>query len=178
MMRKAIEEAAAETKLEMTPMIDVTFLLLVFFLCSIQFKVLEGALRTYLPKEVGVSPSPTDAMLAKVDVRIDRLRTRADLDLADPDAYRRWRDAGGWSERQVALSLQGEPISGLAELRERLEALRDRVPPPADPDEDDPLKMNLVATPGCIYEDVVKVVDVALGARFEAITFRGIPNDA
>lgn len=36
---------------DLTPMIDVTFLILVFFLCTIKFKTLEGKLDSYLPKD-------------------------------------------------------------------------------------------------------------------------------
>jgi len=31
---------------------------------------------------------------------------------------------------------------------------------------------------GCIYEDLVKVVDFALGSKFTSITFRGSEADA
>ena len=44
-----------ECELQMTPMIDVVFLLLIFFLCTIKFKTLEGKLAAYLPKDVGVN---------------------------------------------------------------------------------------------------------------------------
>ena len=46
--------AQEEVKMDMTPMIDVTFLLLVFFMCSLDFKSLEGKLSAYLPKKIGV----------------------------------------------------------------------------------------------------------------------------
>ena len=36
-------------------MIDVVFLLLIFFICTMKFKVLEGKLATVLPKDVGVN---------------------------------------------------------------------------------------------------------------------------
>ena len=52
--------AEEEYKMEMTPMIDVTFLLLIFFLLTIKFKVLEGKLAAYLPKDVGVNSSPAE----------------------------------------------------------------------------------------------------------------------
>jgi biopolymer transport protein ExbD len=44
-----------DPQLEITPMIDVTFLLLIFFMCSIKFKQLEGKLDSYLPKDTGVT---------------------------------------------------------------------------------------------------------------------------
>jgi len=39
--------------LDIAPLLDVTFLLLVFFLCSIRFKTLEGRLDTLLPRDLG-----------------------------------------------------------------------------------------------------------------------------
>ena len=47
-----------EIKMDMTPMIDVVFQLMIFFMCTIKFKTLEGKLTAYLPKDVGVN---TDA---------------------------------------------------------------------------------------------------------------------
>ncbi len=38
---------------DLTPMIDVTFLLLVFFLCTLAFRPLEGRLEALLPKDGG-----------------------------------------------------------------------------------------------------------------------------
>ncbi|MFH1228584.1 MAG: biopolymer transporter ExbD [Planctomycetota bacterium] len=45
-------------EINMTPMIDVIFQLIIFFMCSIHFKALEGKLMSYLPKNKG--PSETD----------------------------------------------------------------------------------------------------------------------
>ncbi|MGE3166407.1 MAG: ExbD/TolR family protein [Planctomycetota bacterium] len=39
---------------DMTSMIDVVFLLLIFFMCATQFKFPEGQLRSWLPRERGV----------------------------------------------------------------------------------------------------------------------------
>jgi biopolymer transport protein ExbD len=44
-----------EVKLELTPMIDVTFLILIFFMCTLKFKTLEGKLVSYLPTDKGLS---------------------------------------------------------------------------------------------------------------------------
>ena len=41
--------------MDMTPMIDVVFLLIIFFLC-IDFKILEAKLPAYLPKDKGSQP--------------------------------------------------------------------------------------------------------------------------
>ena len=61
------EIAEEEYKMEMTPMIDVTFLLLIFFLCTIKFKTLEGKLSAYLPKDVGVNTSQAEP-IEKVEI--------------------------------------------------------------------------------------------------------------
>ncbi len=51
--RKEIPDAEAP-ELSMTPMIDVTFQLLIFFMVTSKFKTLEGKLSAYLPKERGI----------------------------------------------------------------------------------------------------------------------------
>jgi len=178
MVSRALEEATEETKMELTPMIDVTFLLLIFFLCSIKFKILEGKLQTYLPKDVGVNTTPQQEVLEKIDIRITRLETRDKRNLEDLKVFEQWKDQGGWQENQVAIYLQGQKMRDLKQLYKKLAELRERIPAPTDPNEEDELKMNLEAMSGVIYEDVVKVVDVALEAKFTSITFRGIEMDA
>ena len=51
-----------EFEMEMTPMIDVTFLVLIFFMCTLKFKTLEGQLAAYLPKDAGVNPNPSEVL--------------------------------------------------------------------------------------------------------------------
>lgn len=52
MASKALDQAQEEHKMDMTPMIDVVFLLIIFFLC-IDFKILEAKLPAHLPKDKG-----------------------------------------------------------------------------------------------------------------------------
>ncbi len=54
--RKLPEEPKAEP-LNMTPMIDVVFQLLIFFMLSMNFKSVEGKLISQLPKDKGLAPS-------------------------------------------------------------------------------------------------------------------------
>lgn len=52
---RSLENLANEqADMDMTPMIDVTFLLLIFFMCTLHFKVLEGILQAHLPKDQGM----------------------------------------------------------------------------------------------------------------------------
>lgn len=53
--RKLAEE---DVEMDMTPMIDVTFLLLIFFMCTLSFATSEGMLISYLPKDQGVFKPP------------------------------------------------------------------------------------------------------------------------
>jgi len=48
----------ASMELQMAPMIDVVFQLIIFFMCSIHFKSLEGKLYSYLPKDKGGIEGP------------------------------------------------------------------------------------------------------------------------
>ena len=56
MIRRITEE---DVKIDMTAMIDVTFQLLIFFMCTLQFKKIEGRIDCYLPKDVGVFSAPS-----------------------------------------------------------------------------------------------------------------------
>jgi biopolymer transport protein ExbD len=63
------EEASME--LQMAPMIDVVFQLIIFFMCSIHFKSLEGKLYSYLPKDKGSIVTPvTDVFLQEVRIKL------------------------------------------------------------------------------------------------------------
>ena len=72
-MSKLREINDEKREMQMTPMIDVVFLLLIFFMCTLKFKTLEGKLAAYLPKDVGVNPGgePID----RVDLHIAVGRT-------------------------------------------------------------------------------------------------------
>lgn len=174
----AKDEAQAETKMDMTPMIDVTFQLIIFFMCNIKFKMLEGKLQTYLPKDVGVNTTPQEKVLEKVDIRIIRKVLKKDLGLDDVKNFKTWADAGGTTMDQVQILLQGSPVKDLKSLQAQLNEIRRKIPAPTDPKEEDTIKMNLEPMAGVLYEDVVQVVDIALGAKFTSLTFRGIELDA
>jgi biopolymer transport protein ExbD len=54
--RKKRNADASATEMDLTPMIDVTFLLLIFFLLGTKFKEPEGKLIAFLPKDKGPPP--------------------------------------------------------------------------------------------------------------------------
>ena len=69
--RKKYVPEDATMELQMAPMIDVIFQLIIFFMCSIHFKSLEGKLYSYLPKDKGMSATTvTDPILQEVRIRL------------------------------------------------------------------------------------------------------------
>jgi biopolymer transport protein ExbD len=56
MVRRKVEEVETDGA-DMTPMIDVVFQLLIFFMLTMQFKEVEGKLLSQLPKDKGLAPS-------------------------------------------------------------------------------------------------------------------------
>ena len=60
MASRAVDEAMREdNKLELTPMIDMAFLIIIFFMC-LPFKTLDGKLQAFLPTDKGIQPIPQD----------------------------------------------------------------------------------------------------------------------
>ena len=53
--RRSLED---DVQMNMTPMIDVTFQLLIFFIITLKFKTLESKLHSYLPEDMGLNRTP------------------------------------------------------------------------------------------------------------------------
>jgi len=81
-MRKKRKTELPPCELNLTPMIDVTFLLLIFFLVGTKFKEPEGKLNAYLPKDKG--PPPINQ--AQIDP-VEELTIRVRKDTTDGHTY-------------------------------------------------------------------------------------------
>ena len=57
MAKRKMPEEVENEGADMTPMIDVVFQLLIFFMLTMQFKEIEGKLLSQLPKDKGLAPS-------------------------------------------------------------------------------------------------------------------------
>jgi biopolymer transport protein ExbD len=69
--RKKYQPEDISLALQMTPMIDVIFQLMIFFMCSIHFKSLEGKLYSYLPRDKGMaSTQVVDPILDEVRIKL------------------------------------------------------------------------------------------------------------
>lgn len=68
--QKKIRYEEASMELQMAPMIDVVFQLIIFFMCSIHFKSLEGKLMAQLPLNKGMVPGPASTPIDDVRIRL------------------------------------------------------------------------------------------------------------
>lgn len=154
------KKADEEITMDMTPMIDCTFQLLIFFLCTIKFKVLEGKIPAYLPKDVGVNATPIDEQLEKIEIHVKRNKKME----TDPKVNKNWI----WDADQISIKVgpQTVPLARLADLMEKAKK--------ANPE----AKATIYPWAGTLYIDAVKVVNECLRANFMDITFAGTPMDS
>jgi len=133
--------------LNMTSMIDVVFLLLIFFIVSTEFRTIEGLLPNNLP---GEGPPP-DGILPELRIVLSEDPTAAGV---------------GFSARlrvpSARVNLSGpeqltELIRGL--IAQHGELYRQHTP------------VLIQADPGVLYNDVVLVYDAVLAARMKNVSF-------
>jgi biopolymer transport protein ExbD len=80
MKRKPVKYEEANLDLQMAPMIDVVFQLIIFFMCSIHFKSLEGKLYSYLPRDKGMANTAvSDPILEEVRIKLIYAENRLPL---------------------------------------------------------------------------------------------------
>ncbi len=159
--------AEEEYEMAMTPLIDVTFLLLIFFLLTIKFKLLEGKLSAYLPKDVGVNTSPAEPK-EKVEIRIDVKEPGikcSPFDQRDPyipDRHKRYDYRAG--TRKVTYSIGPRKTSDLKELTKQIREFYEK---------DNERPATLDCRPGTVYGDMIPVLDAAMDIGYTDITFVG-----
>lgn len=173
-MKSLREIAETPHELEMTPLIDVTFLLLVFFLLTLRFKTLEGKLSAFLPQDSGLVAEATEEV-QRLDLAIEvvpgqegqrRIASGPRRGAAwTPGSLERFEIAPG--TRALRYTLGARRFQDLDALRVRIEDLA-----AADLER----AFTLDARSGTAVADVVPVLDALLEAGFTAITFRGEPD--
>jgi biopolymer transport protein ExbD len=148
---------------EMTPMVDVSFLLLIFFMLTIQFKTLEGLLSAHLPKEAGIScyaEEPPESL--DLTIRVLTEGTRLD---AVSGAL--WSGTGPYRfapDRQVRWSLGPWSTTDATALAQRLIQVHRH-----EPDR----RIAIDAHPGTIYSEAVSAFDAVQLAGWSEVVFVG-----
>jgi len=177
-MSTPLDMAQEEYKMDMTPMIDVVFLLIIFFLC-IDFKILEAKLPAYLPKDKGsqsfkVEPQEQLSVLilpTAEGVKSPRVANRTGI---NPETMRPYpmKITGHKFKWQVG----PREITDLDRLKAELTKIaNDKSTWQKDKDTGvlRPMDVVIEPHPGSYYDDVAKTVDAVKAAGFENINFGG-----
>ena len=148
--RAATEEVAPD--LPVTPMLDMSFQLMAFFIFTFRPAPTEGQLAMALPKDEGGAtsiPNPTDDQPVKFVVRIEAAGNGT---IAKMSAL----EQGAADTKPVDLGSDVKRYQ--AELKSRFEGLKGK-----------PGKLTLEIGDGLLQEYVVNLYDVARGVGFEEV---------
>ncbi len=166
-----LNDVQEDTKMNMTPMIDVVFLLIIFFLC-IDFRILEAKLPAYLPKTLGSNKQLTEPQ--------EQLRIKIVCDEWGVKVDRPFQPAG---KQNKAYLLDGHAVHYVVGPKhiDDLDLLKDellRIKPDkwiTDPRTSQSELVPVVLEPGtgAVYADVAPCVDAILSAGFQNIRFGG-----
>ncbi len=166
-----------ETELNMTPMIDIVFQLIIFFLLSLKFKTIDQRIESMLPKKKGLAATPDpvedeDKIKLKVFRRDIAHEDRA-YTLVRVDNAAQFKLPAGWKgrgkETPQRLRQYDKTIASVQEeIRKRLAIYGN------DPDA---VKGEIVAPPprgGSVpHGDVVALLDTFLRLDMTNVEFEG-----
>jgi len=160
-MRLARSLVDPRIQADMTPMIDVVFQLLIFFLCNLQYRTLEGRLDAFLPKDRGAGREEV-TLVTPVEIT---LRVVTPGERRDPlDPARAWSGSGPYElvGRELAYAVGPRQSRSLADVERWLTELARAA---------EERKLVLDPREGTVYDDVVPLLDAAHEAGFEGLTF-------
>jgi len=174
-MAKRAEKKFEEVKPDMTPMIDVTFLLLIFFIVTLKFKTLEGRLDSNLPKDMGSKTSEQEE-IDKIDI-VMRIASPGNLQ-PDPETRTKSKPQGRLNHyvgRVLRLSVGTTSFTvrmdefgadgllvDLSKLRRALDGFDVEETP-----------VTLDAREDIVYADVIGVLDVVISEGYQKVSFAG-----
>jgi biopolymer transport protein ExbD len=132
--------------LPMTPMIDVVFQLLVFFICTVNFEVIENL----LPTNLAVAGSTATAKPVDVDPDLEHVVVKAAL-----------------QDGRVQWTVNQRPCNSLSEVRDVLQVV-------AQIDKSVPVILDVA--PDVPLGDMIDVYDLCRLVGFEKIQFAASPT--
>ena len=147
---------------EMTPMVDVSFLLLVFFMLTLQFKTLEGLLSAQLPRDAGLITCAE--VTERIDLSIRVLREGTRLEVGGDGA---WSGSGPYRhgpDRLIQWTVGPWATTDPVELQRRLNAVHR-----SEPDR----TVSIDAWPGTVYAEAVQALDAVRLAGWTEVAFVG-----
>ena len=147
------DQDVEEVPFPVTPMLDMAFQLLAFFILTFQAPSLETQVDLYLP-------SVPAALLGDPEGRAKAEQTKTmDSDLESELHVRAVADDFGHLK---SLTLEGEPLTGARELRERVTNFRKN-------SESRPLRVLLIADDGLRYEEAARFIAAISAAGANSI---------
>jgi len=165
-----------EVKLELTPMIDVTFLILIFFMCTLKFKTLEGKLVSYLPTDKGLSTAQADIEFEDAEIILkvkkeDWNKPTLEREIifqrnGDNTPFGRCRGIRLDPKDPKKATWDLDPPNTLEAVKEYLDKVRATSP-------ESKAKINAYARTPHMY--VVQVLNMMIEAEFNDISYSGIP---
>ena len=156
------KEKFQEVKPEMTPMIDVTFLLLIFFIVTLKFKTLEGRLDAALPKDRGTANTQIEE-IEKVDIVL-KVANPGQL-VPDPATGSKSRPEGRlkhYINRTITYEIGAQSFTDPERVRNFLKSFGKKETP-----------VTIDARKGIVYGDVVIILDVVVQQKFKQVAFAG-----
>jgi hypothetical protein len=175
----AIDDAQEEVKPDMTPMIDVVFLMIIFFIC-IDFKVLESKLPAFLPKDKGSQSTvvePQEQLSVKIHVEskgTEKYPEGVPAGAINKNSGRPYRFT--LENHRVKWEVGPRALTTIEDVKRELERIaRDPNSQVPDPMTGSKKLMSVVIEPypGTCYEDVAKTTDACRAATFVDINFGG-----
>jgi biopolymer transport protein ExbD len=167
-----------ETEMNMTPMIDIVFQLIIFFLLSLKFKTIDRRIDSMLPKDRGLAPTPTfpeDFLKVKIKVfRRDMLDKKKAYTLVKIDNDQKsFALPQGWKGRDEEsperVRLYDATING---IRAVIKAKMDK-----HGGDKDKMKGEIVAPPpkgGAVpHGDVMQILNAFLSLGMTDVVFEG-----
>jgi biopolymer transport protein ExbD len=166
MSHKRKAEPGPEVELPITPMLDMAFQLLTFFIFTYHPSALEGQMELNLPaerearaeKQENVDPNALSDDNTNVDLPADLtviLKTQAS-------------DSGAVSQYTVEGREGGSSMATVEELRKKLEELQQEVTNKED--------IKIKADSGIKYAYVIEVMDACTRAGFKRVGFAAPPD--
>lgn len=169
MAKRQKKEYTEETpELPLTPMIDCTFLLLIFFMLAARFRSEEGKLQAHLPKDRGQG---------KGDATKDMQEVRVKLLWYSPDGRDKYTGLDGrlilkvsTREFEWTRDMEGNPQPDWAALQQYIEQKKTAYRPPSEnPSKTQPVIID--ARPFVPFYWVVRALNTLVEAGIKDITF-------